>query len=248
MQIIWSNKSTCTKLMANLYDCLIQNSHSHHGLISSTMNNARDQFRDYLFSCHNEFFPRTGPSLVDITEIINLIDVHKPEHIIHLSSCTVCGYYAQVPISMVITYIPTPSIWTSNAVRVGQSVNATCTTSETWIKLLLQHALRHIELNDLPPSWTIEINPHLQPKTIPSLKMHLRTSHSEQLYYLRAIIYTGSQHFTARLIIDDMIWNYDSAKNNGRPYLYTMTSNSEWNAEQLLHYEGRDMYQLIYGS
>lgn len=98
----------------------------------------------------------------------------------------------------------------------------------------------------LPPSWTIEINPGLQPKTVPSLNLHLRTVQSDQLYHLKAIIYTESQHFTAQLFIHDTIWNYDSAKNNGRPYFYTKTS-MEWNTEQLIHYEGRDMYLLIYG-
>jgi hypothetical protein len=177
---------------------------------------------------------------------------------------------------MRIAYIPAPDLWASSAVKVGQDLDATWTTSETWINILLQHALHHVAQHDttiilqhhntheslcdkaikqfiyfekrLPPSWTIEINPQLQPKTIPSLKLYLRTSQGEQLFYLRAIIYTGNQHFTARLIIGSSIWNYDGAKNDGKPYFYTETSNSEWRAEHLLRYEERDMYQLIYGS
>lgn len=172
------------------------------------MNNARDQFRDYLFSCNNSVFPRTEPKLVDITEIINLIDVHSnTEQMVLVCSCTTCGYNVQVPIAMRITYIPTSDVWASNAENLGLSTNTTCTTSETWVKVLLKHALNDIGPNDaaivshhstihnlhcnqniqqtiwfenlLPPSWTIEINPELHPKTVPSLKLHLRTVHSD---------------------------------------------------------------------
>jgi hypothetical protein len=259
--------------MTNLFNNLIHNTHS---LTSSSMNIARDMFREYLFSCYNENFPRYGPRLVDITDIINLIDINSIQPMIVVCSCTMCGYNRQVPIALRIIYIPTPDLWASNAPKIGQSIDALSTTSEIWFKILLQHALNQIgpneaavisqhgtphELhcnhaiqqtiyfeNNLPSSWTIEINPQLQPKTIPALTLQLRTSRGEQSYYLRTIIYTGSQHFTARLIIEGSIWNYDSAKNNGKPYFCTTTGSSEWSAEQLLHYEGRDMYQLIYSS
>ena len=271
MQVIWSNKSPCTNLLANLFDQL-QNIQS-----SSIMNNARDQFRDYLFSCNNDIFPRFGPRLVDITEIIRLIDLYNSEQMVVVCSCTTCDYNVQIPIAMRITYIPTPGLWASNAVNLGLCVNATYTTSETWVKILLKHALSNIGDNEaaaivhactmhqlhcnqtiqqtlcfesvLPPSWAIEINPELQPQTIPLLKLYLRTVQAEQWYHLRAIIYVGSQHFTARLFIGDTIWNYDGAKNNGRPYFYMkIVTSGEWNAEQLLQYDGRNMYLLIYGS
>jgi PIF1-like helicase len=271
MRVIWSNKSPCTKLMANLFDQLQDNQ------TSSRMNNGRDQFRDYLFSCNNTMFPRSGPRLVDITEIIKLIDPHNYEQMILVCSCTTCGYNVQIPIAMTITYIPTPALWASNAVNLGLCVNAPCTTSETWVKILLQHALTNIGHNEaatildhctmhqlhcnqtiqqticfenmLPTSWAIEINPELRPVTIPSLKLNLRTVQGEQQYHLRAIIYVGGQHFTARLFIGDTIWNYDSAKKKGRPYFNTnIMTCGEWNPEQLLQYDGRNMYLLIYGS
>jgi hypothetical protein len=204
--------SPCTKVMANLFDGLLQDSQS---LTSDAMNNARDHFRDYFSSVNSDKFPRTGPTLVDITQITDLIEVHDSEQMGVVCSCTVCGYNAQIPLSMRIAYIPAPDLWASNAVKVGQDLDATWTTSETWINILLQHALHHVAQHDttiilqhhntheslcdkaikqfiyfekrLPPSWTIEINPQLQPKT----------SQGEQLYYLRAIIYTGNQHFTA---------------------------------------------------
>ena len=139
MKLVWRNKSPCTKLMADLFEYFQDtNSDSH------TMNHARDQFRDYLFSCNNALFPRTGPRLVDITEIMKLIDVDRTEQMVLICSCTTCGYNVQVPIAMRITYIPTPGLWASNAVNLGLSVNATCTTSETWIKILLQHTLSNI--------------------------------------------------------------------------------------------------------
>jgi hypothetical protein len=91
--------------MANLFDHLLQNT-----LTSTTMNNARDQFRNYLFSYNMAMFPRTGPRLVDITEIIKLIDVDNAEQMVLLCSCTACGYNIQVPIAMKIIYIPTPDL------------------------------------------------------------------------------------------------------------------------------------------
>jgi hypothetical protein len=125
------------------------------------------------------------------------------------------------------------------------TISQHCATHDLHCNQTIQQTIYFKDI--LPASWAIEINPELQPKTIPSLKIHLRTSQSDQLYHLRAIIYTGSQHFTARLIIGNTIWNYDSAKNNGRPYFYEKIG-KEWNTEQLLHYERRNMYQLIYGS
>jgi hypothetical protein len=212
MQKIWSTKSLCSKVMANLFDHLIQDCQN---LTSGPMNNARDQFRDYLSSVNNDAFPRTGLRLVDITQITELIDLHNTEQMVVVCSYTVCGYNVQIPIAMRITYIPAPDLWASNAVNVGQDINTTCVTSETWIKIILQHAFQHVAQHDtirilqhyniheslcgqtiqqtlyfqnsLPSSWTIEINPQLQPKT----------SQGEQLYYLRAIIYTGNQHFIA---------------------------------------------------
>jgi hypothetical protein len=151
-------------------------------------------------------------------------------------------------------------------------LHAAETTTEIWFQILLataksnttinvtnqcfaNHAthcngvLHHsIEFQDyLPPAWTLEINPLLQPKTIPSLNFFLKTTKGNQLFSLRAIIYMGSQHFTARFISNHNIWNYDGAKNNGQPYFENNTSNDNWRAEQLLTFEGRDMYLLIYG-
>jgi hypothetical protein len=93
----------------------------------------------------------------------------------------------------------------------------------------------------------LEINPLLLPRTLPSLKFKLKTHSGYQWFNLRAIIYVGSLHFTMRFIVNNVIWNYDGAKNNGQPYFEGNIDTPDWTAHQLLTFEGRDMYLLIYG-
>ena len=271
MSQIWKTKNECVKLMGKLFDNLTQ---INTQITSVNMNVSRDQLRIYLAECNAEQFPLTGHALVDPTNLIKRIEqsVDGGEKMLHITSCSTCDYFAQIQDTLKVRYIPTPTLWSSFAEEVGANLNATETTTETWFQILLattksnttinitnqcfgNHAshcnevLHHsIQFQDyLPPAWTLEINPLLQPKTIPTLYFFLKTTNGNQLYSLRAIIYTGSQHFTARFISNSNIWNYDGAKNNGQPYFENNTSNDNWRAEQLLTFEGRDMYLLIYG-
>ena len=75
----------------------------------------------------------------------------------------------------------------------------------------------HVYVNNPPPLLTFEVMPNTVPKTIPSQTITFHTQHSNIHYKLRAVIYYGNFHFTARLIHDNIFWIYDSQKNNGHP-------------------------------
>jgi hypothetical protein len=274
MRKTWSTKNACATLLGSLFDNLL----SEPGIITQhSMNVSRDTFRNYLSSFNMQLFPPAGHALVDTTEIISLIEgsPDKCENMLYTFSCPSCMYSSQLSIRLRISYIPCHSLWQTFAEQIGENPDATYTTSETWIHILLANAKKHFNnasttainqisaehqmhcnqdleqtmafQDHLLPSWTLEINPSLLPKTIPTMRFMLETSSGKQWYTLRAIIYTGNIHFTTRFIIENIVWNYDGAKNNGQPYFESHIDESDWSTEQLLIFEGRDMYLLIYG-
>jgi len=215
--------------------------------------------------------------LIDATDIITLIEgsADKCEDMLYVSSCTSCGYTSYTSVRLQISYIPDPDLWKTFAEQIGEDPNVTFTTSEAWFHVLLANAQKKISTTSTPaindillehhincsqfldhsiqfcdhllPSWTLEINPLLLPKTLPSLRFRLKTCSGYQWFNLRAIIYTGSLHFTVHFIVNNIIWNYGGAKNNGQSYFEGNIDTPQWTAQQLLTFEGRDMYLLIYG-
>jgi hypothetical protein len=163
------------------------------------------------------------------------------------------------------------SLWTSwsHKVHSAQEVPQYADT-QTWINLCLQAKLTpynhssfthspacsspsstcQIFVNDPPPFLTFEIAPDTVPLHIPSRTFHMSSSTSgssfDHEYHLRAIIYHGDYHFTARLFDQfDGIWTYDGQKNEGFPSPEFTWSECD-NFHKLTSLEGRNGHIYLY--
>ena len=96
-----------------------------------------------------------------------------------------------------------------------------------------------------PPYLHFEISPEMTNKIAPSTTFSLIDQNLTQtIYHLRAIIYLGQSHFTARLITaNGLIWAYDSQCNNAIPLLEQAISHT---SSELNKFQNRTAYIYVY--
>lgn len=272
-KIIWSLRNDCSAFLGRVFNELIDQNFSHS---PDAITVVRDQFRDYLHSLDPDDFPRVGQQMAYTASIIQSVEycqvLHQP--MIYNIICGSCNRTTSCKIDLIMPNALSPSGWQSNARHIGVEPNAEYSTTQDWVNILFSSALRHampatnqiiqstldshgnacsatpssmIMFDSLPPSLILETLPGLKPKVIPDIEITLKSELFQKQYYLRGVVYSGSVHFTARLLDQQSVWNYDGAKNGGKPYLESTLNDTTWNCRRLLTFEEREMQFLIYG-
>jgi hypothetical protein len=267
-QNTWTAQNNCTKKLSELYNSI--DLHDNH-LTSLLMNNARDDFRQYLFQLNSQRFPRLGPATTSVTDITDLMfqSLALTQKMIHCVSCNTCKTATQTQIELHIGYCATPSLWTNSDYQ-----HNSFSTPQHWLNLFLMAGAHHAPLASklsiesslknhhqqcsvvpkqellydfLLPSLIIEIDPTMIPSTYIIPEVYLQSVQGSEKYTLRSIIYSGQNHFTARLLDNMTIWNYDGAENNGSPQYYGALESISWPDSNLASFNGRHMHILLYG-
>jgi hypothetical protein len=99
-----------------------------------------------------------------------------------------------------------------------------------------------IVLRNHPPVLFFKLGRIQNIEVVPSDTLVLPSQNDSARYKLKGIVYSGSAHFTARLIGDDMTWTYDGQLNDGHPHAENVFSKSA----QLHELDGRQAHICIY--
>jgi hypothetical protein len=99
-----------------------------------------------------------------------------------------------------------------------------------------------IVLRNHPPVLFFELGRIQNIEVVPSDTLVLPSQNDSARYKLKGIVYSGSAHFTARLIGDDMTWTYDGQLNDGHPHAENVFSKSA----QLHELDGRQAHICVY--
>ncbi|KAG1844465.1 hypothetical protein F4604DRAFT_1689088 [Suillus subluteus] len=80
---------------------------------------------------------------------------------------------------------------------------------------------------------------------LPSVTLILPSRDLDATYHLRAILYSGSHHFTARMFFGGLMWMYDGRVNGGCP-IPNSPGPVDSDAQYLSHLDGRAAHILVY--
>jgi hypothetical protein len=107
-----------------------------------------------------------------------------------------------------------------------------------------------LTLRNAPPVLYFEVQSTQSVTIFPSQTLVLPCQDGGVIYQLKGIVYVGGQHFSARLITDDCIWNYDGQMNAGYPQSENATESAFGNSDCILrrfsHLGGRAAHVYIY--
>lgn len=234
----WRQCNRIIQALCNSFDRLL--SSPEHMASPIEFNNIRDNFRDYLSRKNPLQFPRYGaiPAAVDL-----IFDHFTSPSLLSLSILYTCNNEMNCPETTILpadhnlARIFSTGQWASWSLRCGSTGTEMPSHAklQQWIDLSLAARLTNlpstipcsapcpsnksskIVLTKSPPILIFEAPPDTTPSVCPNPTILLPVINSEQPYYLRGIIYHGGNHFTARLVAHDKIWNYDSQLNNGVP-------------------------------
>lgn len=105
-------------------------------------------------------------------------------------------------------------------------------------------------LGNASPVLFFEVQSTQTVSIFPSRTLVLPCQDGGVTYQLKGIVYVGGQHFSARLITDDHIWNYDGQTDAGHPQLETaanlVNGNGDCSLGLFSHLEGRAAHIYVY--
>ena len=266
----WSQQTPLTNILTSSFENITS---SPQNIMSCTsFNITRDHMRDYLSNSDPNKFPHFGTIGAPAGEIFHhvtdqqslQISLHHQCSSHHDSACT-------TPITSTINDLfPTlffTSLWTACLQQNDHpSHNHQCiVTTQDWIDLYLDtktkvsnHLFVHNTcctsssttsysfIDNPPPLLSFEIAPATVPTHVPNNHIQIRKSNGHIRYYLRAIIYYGNFHFTARFIDTQRhLWAYDSQQNNSNP-LHEKSSFDTSNLQYLTTLDGRIAHVYVY--
>jgi hypothetical protein len=235
---------------------------------SSTFNTIRDRLRDYLSNLDANHFPRHGAIGAPAELILHYLtqtDKNTLYASSHCSSCFLSPILTQINDCMPSIFFST--LWTNWCDIINQNFQPQTATTQKWIDLAFEAkkintifpSISHstnctnfsnsheIYMNNVPSLLFFETAPDTIPIHILCMKLNIKTctlNISTSQYILRAIIYNGSFHFTARLFDPHQnVWTYDSQKNDGFPSPESI-SNEE--LQNFLTLDGRSAHIYIY--
>ncbi len=214
---------------------------------SLTFNTQRDHFRDILFH-HNQIeFPRYGPNPVSAFEIFHTLN-HNPQ----TKEFNYLSFQVQFINSSDILHIHMPYYLSLNLVhRQGtQSLSI-----QDYLNTYIQHRTsnqQHLQFQAISciskPIWLALEIPQESYETLQvSLNLQFSDEQSSTVKYsLTSITYSGSMHFTSRLLDNERVWQYDGQSNLGRYTEEMSLSQVRNNPQILLKQNSRHMCILFY--
>ena len=260
----WRAQTNLTNIIAPFFDNLTASSNNiirpHH------FNIVRDQLRDYLSETDQIHFPRNGPVGAPAELIFDHLRNLEQTKLCISYYCSSCSIISNKFTITTTDYIPAlffSELWMTSSEKLSSKFHPPNATIQNWLDLDLRvkqknHSptthntvcnpclfVTHIYVDKPSPLLKFEITPGTVPIPIPSRTISLQTFDSSITYNLRAIIYLGNFHFTARLFHAEDIWIYDGQKNDGYP-----SQKRSWSSISNLHdlttLELRDAHIYVY--
>ena len=236
-KLSWCQQTTLTNFLTPLFYDLTTS--PTNVLSTDNFNNVREEMRNFLSDCDPTNFPRYGPVGAPAQLIFDYLKRPDDTNICISPSCSSLTTSSTIT-SRICNAIPTtllPSLWLNWCETNNRNNIPEYATIQQWIDLYVENIkntqgpLIHHEncfdnhnpsscrvyIDKPPPLLMFDVTPNTSPKPIPSQTISFNTQFSNTIYKLRAIIYYGDFHFTARLIHNDNFWTYDGQINNGYP-------------------------------
>ena len=234
----WSQQTALTNILTVSFENLI--STPPKMMSSMAFNVIRDRLRDFLSQSDPNLFPRFGAVGAPANEICHYLSNAECSRICLCHTCSStppCTPSISTSINEHFPSIFLTSLWTTWSEQIGHHNHPHTANTQDWIDLyfetqnnIINQTVPHNSscptsstnsyayVNNPSPLLTFEIAPAIVPLHVPKIKIKIRKRDTFVEYYLRAIIYLGNFHFTARLIdACQRVWIYDSQKNDGNP-------------------------------
>ena len=231
----WCQQTTLSTIITPFFYHLIES--QTNIMCTENFNKVRDEMRNFLSHSDAANFPRFGAVGAPAQLIFDYLKPSTQSNIYLSASCTsqTCTSSITPTICNNIPTLLLSSLWSHWSQSCNEFSTPEQATIQDWIDFFIRYlqstqnpvihhnncydnrSSSHVYVDNPPPLLTFEVTPNTVPKIIPSQTITFQTQNSNTHYKLRAVIYHGNFHFTARLIQNEIFWMYDSQKNNGHP-------------------------------
>jgi hypothetical protein len=215
----------------------------------SILDGVRDRLRDHFTSIDPLNFPRVGPALAQCSSIVERLFTNPNEHQLHLPlHCEThsCNFlwspsilsYEIISSSVMESLHSNTSTHISTQDYLLHSITQRNRTNPLYVCSHLHSSTLmtpcRVSLSSsvdslLPPFLVFELYSYPSFHFIPSLYLSLSPV-IPSLYKLRGVVYSGHQHFTARVSIDNVVLDYDGQIQAGQLLPTRITSNLDWSS------------------
>jgi PIF1-like helicase len=267
----WTQLTPLNRALAVSFDHL--RTSAQRIITSEEFNIIREHVRDFLSSRDPQHFPRRVGTGAPVDLIFDYLTESNDGALSVMYKCPashVCGPPSMIPIPRNLPVTFTSGQWNTWCNHSDKEQTAELASIQTWIDKALKarHKLAEhlpmymacdnpcklpqpseIVLRTPPPLLKFEITPGIHPAVDPSITIHIPGPQRLECYTLRAIIYLGGFHFTARMLDShDNIWSYDGRQNKGFPWRdnHCATSRDPAHVAALATFDGHPAYLYIY--
>lgn len=261
----WITLSDHAKHLAESFDFLSMN---HTDLFSqNSFETCRDRFRDKLSGLYPRSFPRRGQVPASACLMLEYVFPSSTRRLISDFSCasnSCPGNNLDTSCDDDTLTIPIITASLRGLSSFNPVFRSQGPSLQEWLDIYLQTTnARDLRLGSQlhtssqcegtvsrdsaclvapPPVLFFERILHL--KIEPSREFQVPSTCGVARYSLKAIIYLGDNHFSARFCAEGKIWNYDGQVNGGVPYMEPTLSDVDLCMQ--LHFAQRDAHLLIY--
>jgi hypothetical protein len=268
----WKNWTPLSNALSHEFDALLLSPTRIASRIE--YNRIRDNLRDYLSAKDPVQFKRHGAVGAPVDLIFDFyLTLPANNSLSMVYSCAAplaCGPKVLNPVLTNLPLIFNNVRWREWCAGTTGNADAERAFTQTWIDLALASIERHLRststdiscespcesvrrhtvcLSSPPPLLVVEVTPETLPLVFPSMMLDVPGPHDTKRHLLRAIIYLGHFHFTARMIDSERnIWSYDGCRNGGIPWIDhgCKSTESAMDREALVTFDGRAAYLYIY--
>jgi hypothetical protein len=265
----WRELTPLNRALAQSFDSLISSPTRMSS--GNEYNIIRNGLRDFLSSRDPDRFPRHGAVGAPVDLIFDYLSLRNLGALTVMYTCPslpICGPPSLIPTDHNLPLILNNVRWTEWSSAPQDIMDKA--PIQTWINNALRSrqedtdlippsipcdapcdSARHstICLTSPPPLLTIEVTPGTYPTVLPSMTLKIPGPQRVENYTLRAVIYLGQFHFTARMFdLQGNVWSHDGRKNNGRPWLDNScgSSTNGIDRERITTFDGRSAYLYLY--
>ncbi|KAI0640761.1 hypothetical protein C8Q79DRAFT_920816, partial [Trametes meyenii] len=176
----------------------------------------RNDIRNALFATQPMLFPRTGPVMTSVTDVVSAILRHEQRGTAS-GQCNACGFETDTTVDILhsLLWSLPVSVWRpfySNRSTISASEYVSCLTSGglTFPCGVCSSLTRiHVSLEDVPPMIFIEAS---NASVTADLTLDLHLTLCVASMQLAAVVYHGFDHFTCRYLASDgSTWYHDGA-------------------------------------
>jgi hypothetical protein len=213
----------------------------------------RDKMRDSLATTDAMSFPRYGLHFAAVSKIMEVVFPNNMPALM----CILEGGTSHVQDHIQVLNFALPSLCSAANWIVPDNG---WVSLQDWLLAFLQKESHkasvsiHGQSQSPPPKVVLQYKPAVlffevvsttSCTFMPSVTLTIPSHGMDAIYDLRAIVYSGNQHFTARMIFSGQTWNYDGRLNSGCPIACSARP-SESNYQYLSHFDGRAAHIFVY--